>query len=174
LIFVNGLKETMIRQAKTSRRREFIGTTVPVVLRGTVVFLLFTHQAWANIVCCGANEIEPQQSYHQIIEDRDSAVGLTADSGHCHTAVFAEKEQPGVNWQVIRFTYPPEELPWCCQATVVAEPQPPILSSNEQQPIDATHVFFALTPFVASSDTGAHSPPPKSRPIFLTTSCFLI
>lgn len=164
----------MSRQAKTSRRREFIGTTVPAALRGIVVFLLFTHQAWANIVCCDANEIGPQQSYHQSIEYRDSAAELTAESGHCHAAVLAEKEQPGVDRQVIQFTNSPEELQWCCQATVVAEPQPPILSSNQQPPIVAAPAFFAVTIFVASPRTGAHSPPPKSRPIFLTTSCFLI
>lgn len=161
-------------QAKAFQSREFIGTTVPAVLRGMAVFLLFTHQAWANIVCCGANEIEPLQSYLQIIEDRDSAAELTAESGHCHTAVLAEKEQPGVDRQVIQFTNPPEELPWCCQATVVAEPQPPILSSNQQPPIVSAPAFFAVRIFVASPHTGAHSPPPKSRPIFLSASCFLI
>lgn len=164
----------MTRQTRKTRSRKFFSTTLSSALRGMAVFLLFTHQAWANIVCCGAYGIEPQQSYRQIIEDRDSAADITAESGHCHTAVLAEKEQPSEDRQVTRFTNPPEELPWCCQATLIAEPQPPILSSNENTPIDAAPAFFAVTPLVASAHFKAHSPPPKSRPIFLTASCLLI
>lgn len=162
----------MNRQVKTPRA--FIRTTVPAVLRGLAVFLLFTHQAWANIGCCGVNRFAAKQSDHQIIEERDSAAEMNAQSGHCHSVELIEEEQPGAGRQANRFTQPPEEIPWCCQTALVAEPQLPILSSKEQARTIAAPTFFAVTTLAPSVYINTYSPPKKSRPILLITSCLLI
>ena len=164
----------MSKQTKTSRSWRAIKPSVWAVLRGMAFLLLFTHQAWANIVCCGMVQFEPQSSCHHNVVKQFPSAEETAEASHCHAAENGESEPPEANRLSSRFTNPPVELPWCCQAVLAAEPQPLIPSPNEQAPLSIAPVFSAMTVNVLSAQAKVLSPPPKSLPIFLAVSCLLI
>lgn len=164
----------MSKQTKTSWNLQAIKPSVWAVLRGFVFFLLFTHQAWANIVCCGLVQFEHQLSCHRNVLKQIPNAEQTAETSHCHATATEKTTSPEVTRSDNRFTNLPEELPWCCQAAAVAEPQPPISSSNEPTSLNAALVAVPLTAAVIPAPAKMLSPPPKSRPIFLSVSCLLI
>lgn len=164
----------MTRQTRKTRSRRFFSPTLPAVLRGMAFFLLFTHQAWANIVCCGLVQFAPQSSCHQNVVKQIPSAEKTAETSHCHAVETGESASPKPNRLSSRFTNPPMNLLWCCQSTLAAEPQPPIPSSIEQAPLTAASMFSLLTATAATVPAKVLSPPPKSRPIFLTVSSLLI
>lgn len=164
----------MSKQTNTSRSWWAIKPSVWAVLRGMAFFLLFTHQAWANIVCCGMVQFEPQSSCHQNLVKQIPSAEMTDETSHCHAVETGESASPKANRLSSRFTNPPMNLLWCCQSTLVAEPQPPTPSSNEQVPLNTASAFSVLPATVVMVPAKVLSPPPKSRPIFLTVSSLLI
>ena len=164
----------MSKQTNTSRNWWAIKPGVWAVLRGMVFFLLFTHQAWANIVCCGMVQFDPQSSCHQNVVKQIPSAEKTDETSHCHAVETGKSASSKPNRLSSRFTNPPMNLLWCCQPTLAAEPQPPIPSSIEQAPLTAAPAFSLLTATAAMVTAKVLSPPPKSRPIFLTVSSLLI
>ena len=162
----------MTKQTRKTRSRDFFSTTVPALLRGMAVLLLFTHQAWAGVVCCGANEIESEQSCHQTCEEHCSSLGPVAESGEHRAVALAEDAKPSVE---ACFIDQSQDVPLYCQFSLPAEPQRPITSASNQTPLETGFAFFAVEPVVASAQAGSYPlPPSRSRPIFLITSCFII
>ena len=162
----------MTKQTRKNRGQEFFSATVPALLRGMAVLLLFTHQAWADVVCCGANEIESQQSCHQSSEEHGSGLRTVAESGEHYTVALAEDTKPSVK---ACFTDQSQADPLCCQFSLLAEPQRPITSASDQTPLNAYLAFFAAEALVTSAQIIVQSSPaPRSRPIFLLASCFII
>ena len=169
----------MSRHATTSRNHKTAGTIVSAAWRGLAVFLLFTHQALANILCCGAAPLEPQtlcptDAVEQTARAEAPSPGQAAEAVHCHAAEATTLAQPKVETGISRFSQPSQALPWCCRATPAAEPQSLLAPFDECASPNVAPVFFASSAVGVSAPNKALSPPAKSRPIFLTVSCLLI
>jgi hypothetical protein len=160
------------KQTRKTRSQEFFSASLPAFLRGVAVLLLFTHQAWADVICCGANEIESPQSCHQSHEEHGSGLRTIAEPGKHYTVAPAENAKPSVE---ACFTDQSQKVSWCCQFSLPAEPQRPITSASNQTPLNTAPAFFAAEAFVTSAQINVQSSPAtRSRPIFLLTSCFII
>jgi hypothetical protein len=131
-----------------------------------VVLLLFTHQAWSGIVCCGASQIEVQQSWHQTDEERCSGAGIGIETANRASTPCAE---PGIlSAGSLKGVFQ------CCQVSPSAEPQP-LMGSASGQTLLATNFAVFATGRRVTAQFISHSPPPyRSGGIRLLSSCFLI
>jgi len=131
-----------------------------------VVLLLFTHQAWSNIVCCGASQIEVQQLCNQTYEERCSDAGIAIEAANRDSIACAEQgilSAGGLNGFF-----------QCCQGSPAAEPQP-LMGSASGQTLPATNFGVFTTGRRLTPQFISHSPPPyRSGGIRLLSSCFLI
>ena len=139
-------------------------------MRGILLSLLFTHQAWAGIICHCALKSESQHVCCQTAHHSPSLAGAEADTRHS-TPCSGESEQlPGDQRKGA-----PQGEEACCYVSPQAEGRTVEVSLLNPAPVDEVPTVFDVT-WLKTSSTECIPilKPPLSRQLYLIHSSLLI
>jgi hypothetical protein len=141
-----------------------------MLLQGTLLLLLFTHQAWAGIIFHCAHESESQHVCCQTAHHSEHTAGTDA-----HTLSSApcsdESEPPSDGHRRIA----PQGEEGCCYLSSQAEAQTVAISLLNPVPVEDVAPVFDVTGLKTSMiECVCVSKRRRSRPLYLTHSSLLI
>ncbi len=151
--------------SKASRQALWAG-----LMRGILLSLLFTHQAWAGIICHCALKSESQHVCCQTAHHSPSLAGADADMRH--STPCSDEGEPLPDDQ--RKGAPQGEEA-CCYLSPQAELRTIEVSlSNHAPVVDVSQVFDITGLKISTTECVPILKPPLSRPLYLTHSSLLI
>lgn len=138
-------------------------------MRGILLLLLFTHQAWAEIICYCAHETQPQHVCCQTAHTQH-ATGKEAGA-HSSDSCPNEREPSSVNQQ----NTAPQSEEGCCYLSPQTEARTVEISLLGPAPAEEVLPVFDITGLKTSSTECIRVLKPRlSRPLYLTHSALLI
>jgi hypothetical protein len=140
------------------------------LMRGILLSLLFTHQAWAGIICHCALESESQHSCYQTAHHSSSSAGADADIRHSTPCSDGGEPLPDDQWRVA-----PQGEEACCYVSPQAEGRTVEVSLLNHAPVENVSQVFDVTGLKTSTtECISILKPPLSRPLYLIHSSLLI
>jgi hypothetical protein len=140
------------------------------LMRGIMLSLLFTHQAWAGIICHCALKSESQHVCCQTTHHSPSLAGADADIRH--STPCSDEGEPLPDDQ--RKGAPQGEEA-CCYVSSRAEGRTVEVSLLNHAPVeDVSRVFDVTGLKISTTECVPILKPPLSRPLYLTHSSLLI
>jgi hypothetical protein len=140
------------------------------LMRGILLSLLFTHQAWAGIICYCSIESESQHSCCQTAHHPPFSAGAAADIRHSTPCSDERAPLPG---DQRKGASEGEEA--CCYVSPQAEGRTVEVSLSNHAPVEDVSQVFDVTGVKTSiSEWVPILKPHPSRPLYLTHSAFLI
>jgi len=145
---------------------------------GIAIGVLLTHQAWAGIICHCQHENGAQQdsqiAHACCVSAHHSDSATTEQAGetaHLSTSC-SEEGVPGTDDQLGAL---PQGALVCCRASPRAEAQGITIPSQDSESIVTTQQFVSFDALAVSVPTYQNSHQPhRTRPLYLSFSCFLI
>jgi hypothetical protein len=139
-------------------------------MRGILLSLLFTHQAWAGITCHCALKSESQHVCCQTAHHSPSLEGADADTRHSTPCSGESEPLPDDQRKVAQ-----QGEKACCYVSPQAEGRTVEFSLSNPAPVDTVPTVFVDT-WLKTSSTECIPilKPPLSRPLYLIHSSLLI
>jgi hypothetical protein len=139
-------------------------------MRGILLSLLFTHQAWAGIICHCALKGESQHVCCQTAHHSPSLAGADADINHSTPCSDEGKPLPGDQRKGA-----PQGEETCCYVSPQTEGRTIEVSLSNLAPVeDVSQVFDVTRLKIFTTEYIPILKPPLSRPLYLTHSSLLI
>jgi hypothetical protein len=159
------VRKTGYTSSKASRQAPW-----SALMRGILLSLLFTHQAWAGIICHCALKSESQHVCCQTTHHSPSLAGADADMRHSTPCSDEGKPLPDDQRKGA-----PKGEEACCYFSPQAEGRTVEVSLSNHAPVEDVSQIFDVTGLKTSITEGVPIlKPPLSRPLYLTHSSLLI
>jgi hypothetical protein len=140
------------------------------LMRGILLSLLFTHQAWAGIICHCALKSESQHVCCQTAHHSPSLAGADADMRQSTPCSDEGKPLPDDQRNGV-----PQGEEACCYLSPQAEGRTVEVSLSNHAPVEDVSQIFDVTGLkISTIECVPILKPPFSRPLYLTHSSLLI
>jgi hypothetical protein len=139
-------------------------------MRGILLSLLFTHQAWAGIICHCALKSESHHVCCQTAHHSPSLEGADADMGHSTPCSYEGEPLPDDQRNGA-----PQGEEACCYVSPQAEGRTVEVSLSNHAPVeDVSHILNVTGLKTSTTECVPTLKTPLSRPLYLTHSSLLI